>query len=95
MMVDAKNMSTNNYKNNLGENRSMMIISTSIAVPFVLPSIVYVLVGSQFSISISQMIFLLSVALFTPLTLGWLTKRYIPAISKFADEKSFLLSLIL
>jgi len=71
-----------------------MIISTSIAVPFVLPSIVYALVGSQFSIPISQMIFLLSIALFTPLALGWITKRYLPAISRFADEKSFNLSLM-
>src|ERR671922_556458 len=49
-----------------------MIIATSLAVPFVLPSIVYALVGSQFNIPVLHMVFLLSVALFTPLAAGWL-----------------------
>jgi bile acid:Na+ symporter, BASS family len=71
-----------------------MIIATSLAVPFVLPSIVYALVGSQFDIPFINMVFLLSAALFTPLAAGWFTKKYVPAVSKFADEKSFPLSLI-
>ena len=71
-----------------------MIISTSIAVPFVLPLIVYELMGSQFSIPILQMIFLLSVALFTPLAAGWVVKKQFPTVLKFADERSFPLSLI-
>lgn len=71
-----------------------MIIATSLAVPFVLPSLVYVLVGSQFEIPVLDMVILLAAALFTPLAAGWLTKRYLPAASKFADENSFPLSLI-
>ena len=71
-----------------------MIIVTSLAVPFVLPSIVYALVGSQFDIPLLHMMFLLSIALFAPLVAGWLTKKYFPAGSKFADKNSFSLSLI-
>jgi bile acid:Na+ symporter, BASS family len=71
-----------------------MIIVTSVAVPFVLPSIVYTLARSQFEIPLLHMMFLLSVALFTPLASGWLTKKYFPAGSKFADKNSFHLSLI-
>ena len=71
-----------------------MIIVTSVAVPFVLPSIVYALARSQFEISLLHMMFLLSIALFTPLAAGWLTKKYFPAGSKFADKNSFHLSLI-
>jgi len=71
-----------------------MIIATSIAAPFILPSMVYALVGSQFNIPVLQMMVLLVIALFTPLAAGWFTKRYFPATSRFADEKSFPLSLI-
>jgi BASS family bile acid:Na+ symporter len=71
-----------------------MIIITSVAVPFVLPSIVYAFVHSQFEIPLLHMMFLLSIALFTPLVAGWLTKKYFPAGSKFLDKNSFPLSLI-
>jgi BASS family bile acid:Na+ symporter len=71
-----------------------MIITTSLAVPFVLPSIVSALVGSQFDIPVLDMVFLLSAALFTPLAAGWFTKKHFPAVSKFVDEKSFPLSLV-
>jgi len=71
-----------------------MIIATSLAVPFILPSMVYALVGSQFNIPVVQMMVLLVAALFTPLAAGWFTKRYFPTASKFADEKSFPLSLV-
>ncbi len=71
-----------------------MIIATSIAVPFVLPSIVFVLVGSVIDIPILEMVLLLSAALFTPLASGWLTKKYWPAASGFADRNSFPLSLV-
>ena len=71
-----------------------LIIITSIAVPFVLPTIVYAFVRLQFEISLLHMMFLLSIALFTPLTAGWLTKKYFPAGSKFLDKNSFPLSLV-
>ena len=71
-----------------------MIIATSLAVPFVLPSLVYALVGSEFEIPILHMVLLLSAALFIPLGAGWFTKRHAPAASAFADRNSFLLSII-
>jgi bile acid:Na+ symporter, BASS family len=71
-----------------------MIIATSLAVPFVLPSIVYALVGSRFDIPVIDMILLLSAALFTPLAAGWFIKKHVAAVAKFADEKSFPLSLV-
>ena len=71
-----------------------MIIATSLAVPFVLPFMVYALVGSQFDIPLPQMVILLSAALLTPLAAGWITKKRLPAVAGFADRHSFLLSLI-
>lgn len=71
-----------------------MIIATSLAVPFVQPSIVYALVGSQFDIPVLHMVSLLSAALFTPLAAGWLIKKYLPSASRFADNNSFPLSLV-
>jgi BASS family bile acid:Na+ symporter len=71
-----------------------MIIVTSLAVPFILPSIVFFLVGSEFEIPILDMIFLLSAALFTPLAAGWVTKKQWPGVARFADRNSFVLSLI-
>lgn len=71
-----------------------MIITTSLAVPFVLPLLVYALVGSNFDIPILQMIFLLAAALFSPLAAGWITKKRFPAVSGFADRNAFPLSLI-
>jgi BASS family bile acid:Na+ symporter len=71
-----------------------MIIITSIAVPFVLPSIVYAFAHTQFEIPLLYMIFLLSIALVTPLAAGWLTKKFFPAGSRFADKNSFPLSLL-
>jgi BASS family bile acid:Na+ symporter len=71
-----------------------MIVVTSLAVPFVLPSIVFLLVGSEFEIPILNMIFFLSAALFTPLAAGWVTKKQWPGVARFADRNSFVLSLI-
>lgn len=71
-----------------------MIIVTSLAVPFILPSLVYALVGSQFDIPVLDMVVLLAAALFMPIAAGWLTKKQLPSLAKFADEKSFALSLI-
>lgn len=71
-----------------------MIIATSLAVPFILPSIVYALVGPQFDISVLDMVVLLAAALFVPLAAGWLTKKQFPGMAKFVDEKSFPLSLV-
>jgi BASS family bile acid:Na+ symporter len=71
-----------------------MIVATSLAVPFVLPALVYALVGSQFAIPVPNMVVLLAAALFIPLAAGWVAKRWAPSVTKFADRRSFLLSII-
>lgn len=71
-----------------------MIVTTSLAVPFVLPFIVVTLVGSQFDIPLPQMMVLLSAALFTPLAAGWFTKKWLPKVAGYADSNSFPLSLV-
>ena len=73
-----------------------MIILTSIAVPFILPSLVFLLVDvSKFEIPIENMMILLAEALFLPLFAGWFTKRKASKLAKKIEEKSFLLSMIL
>ena len=71
-----------------------MIIVTSLAVTFTLPSFVYLLFHQHFLISLPNMIILLSMALFIPLGFGWLTKRYLPKIAISIDKKSLPLSMI-
>lgn len=71
-----------------------MITVTSLAVPFVLPALVYAFVGSEFEIPFAQMVALLAAALFIPLAAGWLTKKYAPSASTFADRNSFPLSIV-
>jgi BASS family bile acid:Na+ symporter len=73
-----------------------MIILTSIAVPFFLPSLVFLLVDvSKFDIPVENMMILLAEALFLPLFAGWITKRKASKLAKKIEEKSFLLSMIL
>ncbi|HEY9486024.1 MAG TPA: bile acid:sodium symporter [Nitrososphaeraceae archaeon] len=73
-----------------------MIILTSIAVPFILPSLVFLLVDvSKFEIPVENMMILLAEALFLPLFAGWFTKRKAPNLAKKIEEKSFILSLIM
>jgi BASS family bile acid:Na+ symporter len=71
-----------------------MITVTSLAVPFVLPSLVQALVGAEFDLPFADMVVLLSLALFIPLGAGWLTKKYAPSASRFADENSYVLSIV-
>jgi bile acid:Na+ symporter, BASS family len=73
-----------------------MIVLTSIAVPFILPSLLFLLVDvSKFEIPVENMMILLAEALFFPLFAGWFTKRKAPKLAKKIEEKSFILSLIL
>jgi BASS family bile acid:Na+ symporter len=74
-----------------------MVIVTSLAVPFTLPSIVYLLLGgnSEFEIPIFNMVFLLSVALFIPIIAGWIAKKKWPSIAQRVDKKSFPVSIVL
>ena len=72
-----------------------LIISTSIAVPFVLPALVYVLFRTSFSIPILDMILLLTSALFIPLALGLTIKRYSPKLACVAEKHSLSASIVL
>ena len=73
-----------------------MIISSSIVVPFVLPSLVYFLVDvEKFHIPLIDMIILLAEALFLPLFSGWLVKGRAPKVAKKIEERSFFPSVFL
>ncbi len=84
--------------NFIGSNFTLivgLIIVTSLAVPFVLPPIVHLLVGSHFSIHLTQMIVLLAAALFTPFLAGWVTKRFSTRAAKYVSENSLYFSIVL
>ncbi|MGC2575633.1 MAG: arsenic resistance protein [Candidatus Nitrosopolaris sp.] len=84
--------------NFIGSNFTLivgLIIVTSLAVPFVLPHIVHLLVGSHFSIHLTQMIVLLAAALFTPFLAGWVTKRFSTRAAKYVSENSLYFSIVL
>src|SRR5215469_3188256 len=72
-----------------------LIIVTSLAVPFVLPPMVHLLVGSHFSIPLTQMIVLLAAALFTPFLAGSITKRFSTKAAKYVSENSLYFSIVL
>jgi bile acid:Na+ symporter, BASS family len=71
-----------------------MIIVTSLLVPFTLPSLVFWLFNTHFSIPLSDMVILLSIALFIPLGSGWVTRRYSPRAAVVVDRRSLPLSMI-
>jgi bile acid:Na+ symporter, BASS family len=70
-----------------------LIISTSIAVPFILPALVYLLFRTNFSIPILDMMLLLTSALFIPLALGIIVKKYNPKLARIAEENSLAASI--
>ncbi|HYA82206.1 MAG TPA: arsenic resistance protein, partial [Candidatus Bathyarchaeia archaeon] len=72
-----------------------LIIVTSLAVPFVLPPIVHLLVGSHFSIPLAQMIVLLAAALFTPFLAGWATKKFSTKAAEYVSKNSLYFSIVL
>lgn len=71
-----------------------MITVTSLAVPVVLPLLVYSLFKAEFSIPFPNMVMILATGLLVPLASGWGTKRYMPKIAKVIDRRSFPASLI-
>jgi len=84
--------------NFIGSNFTLivgLIIVTSLAVPFVLPPIVHLLVGSHFSIPLAQMIVLLAAALFTPFLAGWVTKRFSTKAAEYVSKNSLYFSIVL
>ncbi|MGD9535447.1 MAG: bile acid:sodium symporter family protein [Candidatus Nitrosocosmicus sp.] len=73
-----------------------IIISSSIIVPFVLPSLVYFLVDfEEFNIPLIDMTILLTEALFLPLFVGWLVKSKAPRIANKIEKGSFIPSVVL
>ncbi len=71
-----------------------LIITTSFAVPFTMPLLIYVLFNNQISIPINNMILLLSTALFIPLTAVHILKKYTPIIIKTINKISIVFSII-
>jgi BASS family bile acid:Na+ symporter len=72
-----------------------MVIVTSLAVPFILPILVYLLYNTEFSIPIFDMILLLVVALVFPLVTSGLIKKYLPTLATKIRKSSLPLSIIL
>jgi bile acid:Na+ symporter, BASS family len=71
-----------------------MIIITSLAVPVVLPLMVYLFFKTEFSIPFPNMVLILSAGLLVPLASAWATKRYLPRAAKLIERRSFPMSLI-
>jgi BASS family bile acid:Na+ symporter len=69
-----------------------LIITTSLAVPFVLPAMVFVLFQSHILIPIYDMVTLLSLALITPLLASHFIKKYAPTITTAMERHSLTLS---
>jgi BASS family bile acid:Na+ symporter len=75
---------------------AVLVTISSLVVPITLPFMLYVFFEDtkDFVIPIYDIGFLLVIALFIPLSLGWSTRRYVPRISKFVAGNSLLLSII-
>jgi BASS family bile acid:Na+ symporter len=72
-----------------------IVIVTSLAVPFILPMLVYLLYNTEFSIPIFDMILLLVVSLVFPLVTSGLIKKYLPTLATKIRKSSLPLSIIL
>ena len=73
-----------------------LVTISSLVVPVTLPFILYVFFEDtgEFVIPIYDISFLLVIALFIPLSLGWSTRKYVPRVSKFVAGNSLFLSII-
>jgi BASS family bile acid:Na+ symporter len=73
-----------------------LVTISSLVVPITLPFILYVFFEDtgEFVIPIYDISFLLVIALFIPLSLGWSTRKYVPRVSKFVAGNSLFLSVI-
>ena len=72
------------------------VIITSIAVPFVLPPLIYMLIDyREFDIPLADMVILLASALLLPLIGGWIIKQNFPTWTKKIKSHSFVPSLVL
>jgi bile acid:Na+ symporter, BASS family len=72
-----------------------MVIITSLAVPFVLPTLVYVLYNTEFSIPVLDMILLLIISLVVPLMGSGIIKKYLPGLATSINKSSLPLSIFL
>jgi len=72
-----------------------VIIVTSIAVPFTLPAIVYILFGHQITVPIFNMMSLLAAGILIPLFVGWLVTRTAQTLASSINKNSLIFSLIL
>ena len=73
-----------------------LVTISSLVVPVTLPFILYVFFEDtgEFVIPIYDISFLLVIALFIPLSLGWSTRKYVPRVSKFVAGNSLFFSVI-
>lgn len=71
-----------------------MVIVTSVAVPFILPTLVYILYNTEFSIPIFDMILLLVISLVFPLVASGFIKKYLPKLATSINKNSLPLSII-
>jgi BASS family bile acid:Na+ symporter len=72
-----------------------MVIVTSLAVPFILPTLVYVLYNTEFSVPVFDMILLLVVSLLVPLVGSGIIKKYLPKLAASINKSSLPLSIVL
>ena len=72
-----------------------MVIITSLMVPFILPTLVYVLYNTEFSIPLFDMILLLVISLLVPLVGSGIIKKYLPKLATTINNSSLPLSIIL
>jgi bile acid:Na+ symporter, BASS family len=72
-----------------------VIVVSSIAAPFTLPTIAYFLFKEKISIPLFDMIFLLAMALLIPLFVGWYTRKKADRLAKTINENSLSISLVL
>ncbi|RPJ32563.1 MAG: arsenic resistance protein [Nitrosopumilales archaeon] len=71
-----------------------MVIVTSLVVPFILPTLVYIIYNTEFSIPIFDMILLLVISLVFPLVASGFIKKYLPKLATSINKNSLPLSII-
>jgi len=72
-----------------------MVIVTSLLVPFLLPTLVYVFFNTEFSIPVFDMVSLLVISLIVPLVGSGIIKRYLPQLATTINKSSLPLSIFL
>jgi bile acid:Na+ symporter, BASS family len=72
-----------------------MVIITSLLIPFILPTLVYIFYNTEFSIPLFDMILLLVISLLVPLVGSGIIKKYLPRLATTINNSSLPLSIIL